>query len=214
MFIRSPQESTGQGPIGGKVHAGALSRVTVDSPPPPGSRGLSLLLIRVAHPPPRINHHFLAGDALRLPVAKSSYIMMKVRFNVGDVPHEQPLSYRRKSPVQTRRDHARAASHRSTVAHMSPSNIVSSVAAPPSGMITRSRAILTRSQSPEDSVEGFRADPTGSNYEKTKDKCDNVHYHCDRCSTSKSVSRICVQCYKQGAHKRHTKYMMLRENIT
>ena len=49
----------------------------------------------------------------------------------------------------------------------------------------------------------------GSNYDKTKDNCDNVHYHCDRCSTSKSVSRICVQCYEQGAHKRHTKYIML-----
>ena len=253
---------------------------------------------------------------------KSGSIMLKVRFNVGDVPHEQPLSYRRKSPAQTRRDHARAASHRSTVAHKSPCNSVSSVTAPPSGMITRSRAI--RSHSPEDSVEGFRADPAatpsvdlsasdlglessglsptrfensllcptaspfvpdvmctesisvdpdinpthitheetltisspprsshvtdtdssnsdppdsdentdaetmsreigrctcshcdyGSNYDKTKDKCDNVHYHCDRCSTSKSISRICVHCYKHGAHKRHTKYMMLRENNT
>ena len=54
----------------------------------------------------------------------------------------------------------------------------------------------------------------GSNYDPTKDKCDNVRYHCDRCSTPKSVSRICVQCYKQGAHKRHTKYMILQENIT
>ena len=61
----------------GRPHAGVLTRASSRGRPHAGvltraSGGWSLLLIRAADPSPRISRRFLAGDALRPPMAKSS----------------------------------------------------------------------------------------------------------------------------------------------
>ena len=62
-----------RGPVGGKSPCGHRAGNGGQSTAT-GSGGRSLLLIRVADPPPpRTSHHFPAGDALWPPVAKSSY---------------------------------------------------------------------------------------------------------------------------------------------
>ena len=117
-----------RGPVGGNIHTGILARVMVDNPPPPGSGGRSLLLILAADPPPRISHHFPTRDALRLPLAKPSYIvrppfrrpyrqyLRECFIQMGASAHSMARSLiwktHHRSPIPTSRDRTRPRNQR------------------------------------------------------------------------------------------------------